>query len=103
MFKIVFFVPAEYKAVVKSAVFNAGAGKIGNYDQCCWEVEGVGQFRPLKGSEPYTGELDKIQKVKEYKVELVCEEKYLQQVIVALKQAHPYEEPAYEVVSLVAV
>ena len=103
MFKIVFFVPVESKEAVKSAVFDAGAGYIGNYDQCCWEVEGFGQFRPLKGAEPFKGELNKVEKVKEYRIELVCKEALLQGVIAALKQAHPYEEPAFEVVSLVTI
>ena len=103
MLKIVFFVPGEFKETVKSAVFDAGAGRIGNYDQCCWEVEGVGQYRPLKGAVPFKGKLEILETVKEYKIEMVCDDELLQDVVSALKLSHPYEEPAYEVISLMRV
>ncbi|PCJ45495.1 MAG: NGG1p interacting factor NIF3 [Moraxellaceae bacterium] len=100
MIKIVFFVPVEHKEAVKAAVFDAGAGRIGNYDQCSWEVEGVGQFRPLAGAMPYLGNVGQLETSREFKVEMVCEDKLLSEVLKALKQAHPYEEPAYEFVRL---
>ncbi len=96
MYKLVFFVPVADKESVKQAVFAAGAGKIGNYDQCCWEVEGQGQFRPLPGANPAIGQLQNLEKVGEYRVEMVCEDHLIGAVVAALKGAHPYEEPAYE-------
>jgi hypothetical protein len=96
LYKLEFYVPKTHLDDVKKAVFEAGAGQIGNYDCCCWEIEGTGQFRPLESSSPYIGENMKIEKVQEYKVELVCEEKFLKDAIAALKKNHPYETPAYQ-------
>lgn len=100
MYKFCFFVPESHLEAVKQAVFVAGAGRIGSYDHCCWQVEGVGQFRALDGSQPFIGSLGQVEKVKEYKVEMVCDEAFIQQSISALLAAHPYETPAYEVYQL---
>ncbi len=101
MYKMCFFVPETHLEAVKSAVFAAGAGRIGDYDQCCWQVKGEGQFRPLAGSQPFLGKQDALEKVVEFRVELVVEKSCARAVIQALKQAHPYEEPAYDVMALV--
>jgi len=82
MLKLSFFVPVDYKEKVKSAVFAAGAGRIGNYDQCSWEVEGRGQFRPLAGADPFLGKPGQIEIVQEYKVELVCEDEHIESVVI---------------------
>lgn len=103
MYKIVFYVPATHVDKVKAAVFDAGAGKVGNYDQCCWQTLGQGQFRPLPGSTPFVGQQDTVEKVDEYRVEMVCEDQFVQAVMKALKAAHPYEEPAVDVVPLVQI
>lgn len=95
MIHFAFYVPEENLEEVKEAVFAAGAGRIGNYDQCCFEIKGEGQFRPLSGSNPYLGSQDKVEKVSEVKVEMVIEDSLLKVVIDALKKAHPYETPAY--------
>lgn len=97
MYKLCFYVPTEQLEQVKQAVFAAGAGTIGHYDHCCWQVAGEGQFRPLAGSNPALGSLDVVEKVQEYKVEMVVEEACVHAVVKALRQAHPYEEPAYDV------
>ena len=97
VYKFCFYVPETHVESVKKAVFSAGAGKIGNYDSCAWQVRGEGQFRPLKGSLPFLGQLGKVEKVVEYKVETVCEEHLIDGVLKAFKVAHPYEEPAYDV------
>lgn len=76
-------------------MFEAGAGRVGNYDCCAWQTRGEGQFRPLDGSMPFLGNQGQIETVIEYKLELVCEEPCLKAVIAALKRAHPYEEVAY--------
>mgnify|MGYP001163787149 CR=1 FL=1 len=94
--KLEFYVPDTHLEEVKDAVFKAGAGRIGNYDCCCWETCGNGQFRPLDGSQPFIGESGKVESVREYKVEMVCAPGLIEQVIEALKDAHPYETPAYQ-------
>ena len=100
MFKLVFFVPETHKEAVKEALFQAGAGRIGQYDACCWEVLGVGQFRPLEGANPFLGTHNQLERVAEYRVEMVCEDLLITAVVHALKAAHPYEEPAYDVIQL---
>ena len=95
MFKLEFYVPEDYADRVKEVLFAAGAGKIGNYDCCCWEMKGDGQFRPCEGSNPFCGTQHKIENVSEIKVEMVCSEDVIKTVIQELKKAHPYETPAY--------
>lgn len=97
MYKICVYIPETHLRQVKTALFAAGAGRIGNYDNCCWQVAGEGQFRPLAGSTPHIGQANQIESVKEYKVELVCEDHLVKLVIEAMKRAHPYETPAYDV------
>ncbi len=97
MVKLCFYVHRSHLEAVKRACFDAGAGGIGNYDSCCWQVLGQGQFRPLAGSSPFLGERDKIEQVAEYKVEMVCDDEAIVAVIAAMRAAHPYEEPAYDV------
>ena len=103
MYKLSFYVPASHLETVKEAVFAAGAGRIGGYDHCCWQTPGQGQFRPLRGSQPFIGDLDVVQTVNEYKVEMVCADHLVDQAIAALRQAHPYEEPAFAVVRLESI
>ena len=97
MYKICVYVPENSVEKVKQALFETGAGRIGNYDSCCWQSNGIGQFRPLENSNPAIGTLDKVEQVKEVKVELVCEDNLVKSAIQAMKQSHPYEEPAYDV------
>ena len=97
MYKLAFYVPQENLEAVKQALFAAGAGRVGDYDRCCWQVKGVGQFRPLAGSNPHIGSLHSLEQLEEWKVELVCEDHLIRAAVGALKQAHPYEEVAYEV------
>lgn len=97
MYKLVFFVPDSHLEQVKAAVFATGAGRIGDYDQCCWQVLGQGQFRPLAGANPYVGQLGQLETLPEYRVELVCLDELIGAAIDALRDAHPYEEPAFDV------
>ncbi|MDP9784161.1 Nif3-like dinuclear metal center hexameric protein [Pseudomonas fluorescens] len=97
MYKLCFFVPTSHLDEVKSAVFAAGGGRIGDYDHCAWQVLGLGQFRPLDGSQPFIGEAGQVEQVEEWKVELVVADELIRPVVEALKQSHPYETPAYEV------
>jgi hypothetical protein len=97
MYKICVYIPVEAVEIVKQALFEAGAGRIGNYDSCCWQTDGTGQFRPLENSNPTIGSQNVVEKVKETKVELVCEDELLEDAIKALRESHPYEEPAFDV------
>ncbi|GHD50781.1 hypothetical protein SAMN05216429_1016 [Marinobacter persicus] len=100
MYKLCYFVPGTHLEVTKQALFEAGAGKIGDYDQCAWQCQGQGQFRPLAGSDPFLGKNGELETVSEFKVELVTGDDVIAEAVAALKQAHPYEEPAYEVYRL---
>lgn len=97
MYKLNFYVPETHIDLVKEALFDKGAGRIGQYDCCSWQVLGEGQYMPLKGSKPFLGKQNKIEKVIEYKVEMVCEDKRIADIVKELIKTHPYEEPAYEV------
>jgi hypothetical protein len=100
MYKLCFFVPETHLEIVKAAIFAKGAGRIGNYDCCSWQTLGQGQFRPLEGSNPALGSTNNLEIVNEYKVECVCVSENVADVVAALRAAHPYEEPAYEVFRL---
>lgn len=100
MFKISFFVPPESAEVVKQAMFEAGAGRMGNYEQCSFEVLGIGQFKPLIGARPSVGAIDRLEKISEVKIEMICEDIFIKDVILALKKNHPYEMPAYDIIKL---
>lgn len=103
MYKICFYVPESHLDIVKNELFAAGAGKIGQYDHCAWQSKGEGQFRALLGSKPFLGELNRLEKVVEYKVELVCAPQYIEFVIQVLKASHPYETPAYHVLEILDI
>ncbi len=81
-------------------MFEAGAGRIGDYDRCAWQTLGEGQFRPLEGSAPYLGQEGQVEKASEYKVEMVCASELVDAVVAAIKLAHPYEEVAYSVIRI---
>ena len=100
MYKLTVFIPDAALEQVKSALFAAGAGTIGNYEQCCWQVRGSGQFMPLAGSQPNIGAQDMLETVEEWRLEMVVATVHIEQVIKALKQAHPYETPAYDVIEV---
>lgn len=100
MYKLEFYVPEDYCEQVKSAVFASGAGALGNYCQCCWQTLGTGQFLPIPGSKPFIGEVGVPEKVREVKVEMICADEFIGAAVVAMKKAHPYEEPAYSVFKL---
>ena len=101
MFKLSFHVPATHLETTKAAVFAAGAGRVGHYDECCWQVLGEGQYRPLAGSEPFLGEPHTLHKVDEFRVEMVCAASCIAEAVDALKRAHPYESPSYAVWEIV--
>lgn len=96
MYRLSVYVPADSVEKVKTAMFDAGAGRIGDYEHCAWQVLGSGQFRPLSGARPAIGEVGTEETVQEYQVEMVCADEHIAAVIAALCAAHPYEEPAYQ-------
>lgn len=100
MKKICFTVPVDYCEQVKTAMYKAGAGQFEGYDLQCWQVLGQAEFRPLPGANPTIGEPGQLEKVPEFKVELFCEEKYLNAAVAAMKAAHPYEGPQFEVYTI---
>lgn len=100
MYSFVFYVPESHLESVKQAVFSAGAGSMGNYDSCCWQVKGQGQFRPVTGATPFLGKVDELEFVDEYRVEMVLSEEVKASVLAALLLAHPYEEVAYHFIQI---
>ncbi|KAI1848767.1 hypothetical protein JX265_013767 [Neoarthrinium moseri] len=103
-FKLVFFVPPSSLSQCKDAIFAAGAGRYpgpGNYTECCWTSLGTGQFRPGDTAKPHLGKVGEVEQVEEVRVETLCMgEDVVKKAVEALKSAHPYEEPAYEVYKL---
>ncbi len=93
-------VPRDDAEGVRAAMFTAGAGRIGDYDRCSWSVEGDGQFRPLDGADPAIGAVGGLERVREYRVEMVAPRALREDVRAALRRAHPYEEPAYDLIEL---
>lgn len=95
MYSLCFYVPESHVEEVKQAVFAAGAGRIGDYGCCAWQVLGTGQFRPMEGSRPFLGRQGQLERVAEFRVEMVCEDRSIEAVLRALRESHPYEEPAF--------
>lgn len=102
-YKLVFFVSVNDLEQVKQALFSAGAGKLGHYEKCCWQTLGEGQFEAREGAHPAIGEVGVLEKVPEYRVEMICESAHIKAAIAALKLAHPYEEPAFDVIELIDI
>ena len=100
MLKLCVYIPQTHLESVKTALFAAGAGRQGDYQCCAWQTLGTGQFKPMAGSQPFIGEQDKIEYVPEYRVEMLLDESQKQSVISALREAHPYEEPAFDLIRL---
>ncbi|ENX43917.1 NGG1p interacting factor NIF3 [Acinetobacter sp. IRS14] len=103
MLKLIYYVPESHLESTKQAIFSAGAGGIGNYEHCAWQVKGIGQFKPVKGADPYIGELGELEQVDEWRVETIVIEENAKTVAKALKASHPYEEPAFEFIQIIEV
>lgn len=101
--KWVVMVPLDAAAQVRAGLFTAGAGEIGDYRHCAWTVEGVGQFEPLPGARPTIGSVGGLTEVAEARVEVVADRRLRTGVLAALRAAHPYEEPAFDILELAAV
>ena len=98
--KFVWFVPLSHLDATRAAVFEAGAGRIGDYERCSWYTAGTGTFFGGAVTAPAVGERGKEEHVAELRVETVVPADRLEEVVAALRAAHPYEEPAYDVYSL---
>ena len=98
--KLVVFVPADALDAVRDAVFEAGAGRIGEYERCSWYTEGTGTFFAGEAAAPTVGERGREEHVAEVRLETVFPEERHDAVVAALRAAHPYEEPAFDVYAL---
>lgn len=103
MFTLVFYVPSSHLESVKQAVFAVGAGELGDYCQCCWQVLGTGQFEPMANARPFIGTQGALETVDEWRVEMLVRGEALQATLAALRQAHPYEEPAFFVQKMYSI
>lgn len=97
LYKLSVYVPEGYENKVREAITNAGAGHIGNYSECTFNIKGQGMFKPLSHSKPFIGEAGIIEHVKEIKIETVVYASMLQNVIEMMLEVHPYELPAYDI------
>ncbi len=98
--KVVCFCPTKYMKSIQQAMFDSGAGNIGNYDSCSYYNSGIGTFRALEGSDPYVGEKDNLHFEDENRLEVIVPKHNVSNVVKAMKMAHPYEEPAYDIYKL---
>lgn len=103
MLKLIYYVPESHLEPTKLAIFEAGAGGIGNYEHCAWQVLGTGQFKPIQGANPFVGKLDTLEKIPEWRVETIVPEDKASAVAKALKASHPYEEPAFEFIQIIHI
>ncbi len=100
LMKLVTFIPKDHVEHVISQLHEAGAGQIGNYKNCSFSVVGQGAFMPTGSSNPFKGDLDKLEKTEEVRVEVIFPTIQQHQVLRALRESHPYEEVAYYLTSL---
>jgi dinuclear metal center YbgI/SA1388 family protein len=98
--KLITYVPEKHINEVQKALFNVGGGAIGHYDQCSFLTEGLGSYRPLKGSNPYMGEINKQHMCNESQLQMVFPKNLKKKIIETLKYIHPYETVAYEIQTL---
>lgn len=96
-YKIVVYVPVDNADMLREHIGNAGAGMIGNYSHCSFSVRGVGRFKPNEGAVPTIGEVGRFESVEEERIEVVCSEEKLPDVLCVIKEVHPYEEPATDI------
>lgn len=100
LYQIYFFAPEDCVEPIKAKMFEAGAGKVGDYEMCAWQTLGMGQFKPLTTANPHIGKAEQLSVLKEYRVEMVCDATLLKRVLTAMIAAHPYEEVAYGAIQI---
>ena len=99
--KIVVTVPAENSEELRNAICDEGAGIIGNYTDCTISTKCIGTFKPLSNANPYIGEKNKLEFVEEEKIEVRCDINIVKKVLKRLREVHPYEEPAIDIIPLI--
>ena len=100
LLKLATYVPKKFTESVRNALFNAGAGYIGNYDNCSYTIKGEGTFRAGENAHPFCGEIGQMHKEEEAKIEVIFPDYKKVSVIKALLAIHPYEEPAFDILPL---
>ncbi|MBT4121259.1 MAG: hypothetical protein HOA57_03705 [Candidatus Magasanikbacteria bacterium] len=101
--KIKVTVPKENADEIRQVLGEAGAGKVGNYEFCSYSYPVIGRFRPLAGANPAIGKVGELEEIDEECIECICSVDILESVITKLKQAHPYEEPVIDIISLLGL
>ncbi|MBP6888429.1 MAG: hypothetical protein KBC21_01880 [Candidatus Pacebacteria bacterium] len=99
-YKLIVHSPLSHSQIIRNALGEVGAGKVGNYEYCSFTYTGIGRFRGNEKSNPAIGVVGQLEEVEEESIEIVMEESILRLAIQKLKEVHPYEEPAYEVYKL---
>ena len=99
-FHLIVYVPLDHADAVRKALAEAGAGKIGNYDSCSFSMRGTGRYRPGTDADPHVGEIGKPEAVDEECIEVVVTKESIEQVVRAVKEVHPYDEPAIHVLPM---
>lgn len=102
MYKIVTFIPIKEADKMRQAVGDAGAGVLGKYHHASFSTRGVGRFIPSEGAHPAIGEIGKMSEVEEERIEVICDEDKIKDVIAAIRKAHPYEEIPLEIYELIS-
>lgn len=100
LYKLAVYVPTTHVEKVKESLAKAGAGHIGNYSNCSFSTQGIGNFKPLEGTNPYIGQIGEVESVEEVKIETIVPQRVLGGVINSMLNAHPYEEVAYDLYKL---
>jgi hypothetical protein len=99
--KLVVFVPETHADIVREALGKSGAGVVGDYKYCTFSIKGFGRYIPMKGAHPAIGQIGRLEKVREERIETICYKKELRKIMDAVNKVHPYEEVAYDVYPLV--
>ncbi len=99
--KIIVTIPLESVSAVRNAICEAGAGIIGNYTYCSMATKCIGTFKPNDEANPYIGEKNKLEFVEEEKLEVVCDVDNVKKIIKKIREVHPYEEPAIDIIPLI--
>ena len=103
MYKMIYYVPESHLESTKQAIFAAGAGGIGNYENCAWQILGQGQFKPVNEADPFLGTLNRLEQIPEWRVETIVPAQKAAAIAKALKASHPYEEPAFEFIQMIEI
>ncbi|HCI03310.1 MAG: divalent cation tolerance protein CutA [Candidatus Peribacteraceae bacterium] len=101
LYHVIVLAPVDCADAVRKALADAGAGHIGNYDSCSFSSKVTGRFRPLEGSDPAIGSEGKLEEVEEERIEVVVTSEKLNEVLSAVKDVHPYDEPAIHVLPMI--